>query len=1193
MKIGQKAIRAPASGGEAENSAVRLSQVVELRRRYSRSVNLDRDLDSSGSLRGYVLTRRAADALERIVKAIGNPSTNHAFTLTGVYGTGKSAFAHFVASLLGPRNSTVRGEISETLKRASWSEKEIRSLWSGLPARGLIRAVSTARREPITSAVLRALLRGVEDGALRKKPQVEAIRRELIRQSRALGTGKPGQLQIAPLVAELADVCGQGVLLIVDELGKTLEFAGHATEADIYLLQELAELRSSPKGYPLVVVGLLHQTFGEYGSHLSAVERNEWQKIQGRFEDIAFLDAPEEMLDLVRDAVVHSPRSQSFDASVSVLAETWHRHFRKNTAEPYFQDVLTVSALKAIAPLHPISALALPILCARYAQHDRSLFSFLTSNEPHAFARFLNENYCSAETIPLQKLTDLYDYFVDVAGHGLAHRPQFQRWAEVNGIVRDARGLDDEARAVLKTVGVLNLLGTSGPLRASRWLICASLSNDPGEAHDSRWAHHLESLARRGLLTYRDKLDEYRIWEGTDFDIDAAVRQHAPATSKSLDELLSGLVPLPPAVAQRHSYETGTLRFFERRFASQIDDEKGAECEASDSDGLLLYWVGDDLPSPPPSRTSDGRPVVIVAGTGGTALRTKASDLSALRSVGRLPAVQSDGVARREIAARLQLSEADLSRAVRSVFDLSVNVVWINGRAEKHSGASLGPRLSDLCDDVYNLGPRLWNEHINRRELTSAGARARRELISMMLTKNEDRLGIVGDGPEASIYETVLRLTGIHRKGPGGWVFARPSETGLQTLWDVIESFCIEAKSAPRSAEELFSLLDRPPYGAKRGLVPLILAAVLLSRSDDVSVYFSGSFVPVLGPEHFELLVKQPSLFAVKSFELSGVRSQVFAELEEVVRQRGALVRQVKTGLRNSTLLSVVRPLVQFVVRLPEYTSRTKKLTQPAQVVRDALRTVREPDRLLFQVLPEALGIGSLETSTTLATKVALEYRKRLAAVLREIDGTYDRLLERCGELINDAFGDPAERALLRRDLYLRARHLAGRVIDPRMNALVTAMLNESASDREWLEAITMIIADKPAMAWTDDDELAFELRLSDAARRFGHLWSLAYESQANGHDSIEARRLSITFGDGREEHCVVWIEPTARDTIRHIVEDVVRHVGAFKREERLAVATAITEAMFALPKSEDHAARPIRTESDKPTRSPRRPRRA
>jgi hypothetical protein len=73
----------------------KLSTYVNLHRRYFRSVNLERDLDIPDAVLGYVPTERSIDALRRIITAFNRPNAHRYWTMTGVYGTGKSAFAHF------------------------------------------------------------------------------------------------------------------------------------------------------------------------------------------------------------------------------------------------------------------------------------------------------------------------------------------------------------------------------------------------------------------------------------------------------------------------------------------------------------------------------------------------------------------------------------------------------------------------------------------------------------------------------------------------------------------------------------------------------------------------------------------------------------------------------------------------------------------------------------------------------------------------------------------------------------------------------------------------------------------------------------------------------------------------------------------------------------------------------------------
>ena len=85
-----------------------LSEYFSLKRRYSRSINLERDLEKVDALAGYILTERSVDATKRIIGGLTGVSEHRAWTVTSVYGTGKSAFAHFLASLCAPQSSQVR-----------------------------------------------------------------------------------------------------------------------------------------------------------------------------------------------------------------------------------------------------------------------------------------------------------------------------------------------------------------------------------------------------------------------------------------------------------------------------------------------------------------------------------------------------------------------------------------------------------------------------------------------------------------------------------------------------------------------------------------------------------------------------------------------------------------------------------------------------------------------------------------------------------------------------------------------------------------------------------------------------------------------------------------------------------------------------------------------------------------------------
>ncbi len=1119
-----------------------LSTYFELHRRYYRSVNLQRDLDKPDAVQGYVPTERSAIALRRILSAIGDPNAHRAWTLTGVYGTGKSAFAHYLAALCAPEESPVAEAAWAIAESVFPTNSPERSVITNIPEPGLLRAVAVAQREPLSWTIVRALSYGFDRfWKKRRKPEFWMDLNEWRFQAEE-GNCQVTDQQVLKLLRAIVQTVETDVLLIIDELGKNLEYAAHHQGIqDLYLLQQIAELELEGD-YQVHLVGILHQSFAGYGDRLSTIEQSEWTKIHGRFTDIVLTESPSQMTRLIGQAIDRS-NADPVRPSIHLQAKRWFDALKDVLSE----YEISAKVLAAAYPLHPLTALVLPMLCVRYAQNDRSLFTFLTSDEPYAFSQFLKSTTIQGDQIPTLKLHQLYDYFVESVT-GLASRINLQRWVEVQGLIQDARDQGQDVLKALKTIGVLNLVTSTGKFRATPELVALALCDSPTDTKERQhWQQIIKALKQKKLITHRSAQDELRIWQGSDFAIEAAIQAQIEQSRTPLADLLTTTYPLQPVVAQRHYTTTGNLRYFEQRYVDSRIDLKTLSCATPGSDGLIAYWLDATFPESVPAHTSDGKPLIGITVANLELLRMRSEDFWALKQIWKdAPELQTDGVAKREVRQRLVEAEQLLNETIACIFNWTAqkNACWIEGQLTAiESSRGFQSALSDLCDRTYSKGVVLDNELINRRELTSQGAKARRELIEAMLKHaDQPRLGLEGYGPEVAMYGSVLEATKIHRQEDGVWGFYPPPlDAGLATVWQAIAQFCLEATEKPRSIAQLYQQLADPPYGVKSGVLPLLLATVLLNYVDEVSIYKDGTFIPVLGAEHFELLVKDPARFAVKHIAVMGLRSQVFRELEAILRTSPA---KGQKGTRNLTILSVVKPLVQFVRKLPTYTLKTKRISASAQTVIQTLLQTQEPDDLLFSALPQACGLEPIQITSgpdsPADAATARIFREQLVQILREIHHAYDALLQDCEAMLYNAFGLRSDRDQLRLDLQFRAKYLLGNCLEANLNRFVRAAADETVSDRTWLESLLMIVADKPAEAWTDQDVTAFELNLSDLARRFKNLEALQKDVAAQSRGGFEARRLTVTRPDGSEIHRMVWMDQEQQQRLDPLIERVL-----------------------------------------------------
>jgi hypothetical protein len=1155
---------------------IRLTDAFHVRRRYGRSVNLERDLGVAGTLEGYVTSPLVHDVAERIVGAWTEPRTTRAWTLTGVYGTGKSAFAHFLGALWAPSRSVMRKEAVDALRGTPEGTKVAKRILRRIPSEGVLLAVATSQREPLTVTVLRALARAADVLASTSR-QPPAVVGEVRAALDASGEELPTSRAVVDFAVRLASAHAGGMCLIIDELGKCLEFAARDQRSadDVYLLQLLAE--NTVGEHRLGVIGLLHQGFGEYGAGLPMDRRTEWLKIQGRFEDIVFAQPADQMLRLVANAI-EPDVVPGLESALQTTADAWRSRLTELGPDRHVLDVLSAAMIRDVLPLHPVAALVLPVLCSKYAQNDRSLFTFVAGQEPHAFGRFLRENAWEGERLPLQRLGDVYDYFAGIAGHSVGFRPQFQRWAEVNAVVSDARSLDAESVLAIKTIAALNLTAASGSLRASRALTVAALVEDPESAVEvRRWSTVLDGLVERGLITYRRQLDEYRLWEGSDFDVEEAIRTRRSQRRVPLAKVLADAVPVEPLVAQRHSYRTGTLRYFERDYTEDPSDLQDVRCRHEQSDGVLLYWIGRGDPGAVPAKTREGHPVVVVEARDVAELTDAAAEFLALEEIAEGdPHLQTDGVARREVRHRQGIARAALDRAVRQTLFGPPLRCHFGGETRALTATALRARLSDLCEDAYQDSLVLWNELINRRDLTSQGTKARRKLIEAMIVNGaQERLGLKGNGPETSMYSAVLERSGIHRRDGAHWIFDAPTHPGFVPVWTGLLEQCQDATDTPLPVDELFARMKLPPYGIKEGVLPVLFVAALLAEANSLNLYREGSFLPALGAEHFEVLVKQPAKFAVKHFALEGLRAEVFRDLEDAVRRA--------TGGQEGgagSILDVVRPLVRFANGLPPITLRTADLTPTATAVRNALRTAREPDRLIFHDLPVACGLQPITVGQTPEPSLRVEYRTRVVAALREMQSFPERRRSECRGLLATAFGDGNAPVGLRKHLSMRVRALGTQPVEERLRAFVLAAGDESSTDTEWLDALIMVVSDRPLRSWTDDDAVGFEGHVAELMRRFRNLEAL-HANAALVAPEDEVRRLTVTAPDGSDIHRVVWIRGDDQNAIRTAAQSVLGQLEGLSTGQREAVLAILAELILAVEADPPTADEPLEPQRD------------
>ena len=388
-------------------SASAIADLFDIPKRFLRSVHLERDFADVSALDHYIVTPPMAAAFARIADGLRRESGRRAWRITGDYGVGKSSFALVLAHLLNGRASRRVSRIAEAI---DWPgrQRRIPTMWPVL---------LTGSREGLTTA----LARGIGEALKQRRPsrgRPPKALTSLISQAREV-EARPSAAELWRLVESVrtaAAADGSGLLLMVDELGKCLEYAGQFPDReDVFLLQQFAETAARSGSQPFVVVSLLHQGFHAYAERLPTVSRHEWDKVAGRFDEIVF-DQP-----LAHTAALVAGALNLDAAELPTSVQDAARRTAMATAETGWLGGATTGATTLdVAALYPLHPTLLPVLVrffGRFGQHERSLFGFLLSSEPFGLQSFATQ-YVAADK--WFGLADFYDYVRSAFGHRLA-----------------------------------------------------------------------------------------------------------------------------------------------------------------------------------------------------------------------------------------------------------------------------------------------------------------------------------------------------------------------------------------------------------------------------------------------------------------------------------------------------------------------------------------------------------------------------------------------------------------------------------------------------------------------------------------------------------------------------------------------------------------------------------------------------
>jgi len=1098
---------------------------------FGRSVNVKIGLTDNSNDASFHFTQKSLTLLKNILDSTQLGPRDRAFSIIGPYGAGKSSFGLFIASLLSRSRSSWLDRTLQHLSEVSPDLSKRALTTTTSPEKGYIPIVIQGQKGSINLSLCQSLIDALcTTGDLQEQIPVD-FQESLLLARESIQSGLSSTTEVLELfrsATEKVKLMGfSGLVVIADEFGKFLERAGdEGNVPDLVAIQYLAELASSNKESNLILLVLLHQSFRDYASTISESERVEWNKIQGRFEQVDFSEEAEELYPLIAACLNRNANDKTDE-----LVQKWADQTYKSVEDiPLFKKSSTwPDILPQVYPFHPVSLYGLPRLSSRLAQNERTLFNFLVSEDPLGFRRYLSGTSVESNALPSMTFDTVVDYFL----YGL----RFASWSpdirkSISQLESAMERLGDRPaieEKIIKILGGIRLLrcGPALPSTAATLKACLNILTD--NQHKG-FDDALANLIEQKLVVFRVYSEEYHLWEGSDFDFDTSIEKtrNEIRNLSSIYERIPSEIKSRPVLANTYAMKTGTSRSFQRHFKSCQDfsvftkngDEVNhiiKESLSNGFDGVIIHTMPSTVAEIAEIKSSCikglGPRIIVTVPQIPSGSAKLLDDLNVLNQITKEnPQIFEDPVALKELEARIDSLSAITEESVLALIEPRAkgpNWWWNCKPSEITNGSEANALLSEICTYLYQKAPNIKNELINRSILSTPVVTATKKIAAQLtehseyssiprqqgsqLQLSENLIAFSGNGPEVSIFKSVFKNTGIYKNGTLG----SPSDddSNLSPVWDQIGKFLKDSKKSSRSLEALFAILQDSPYGVKRGLIPILIWAALISHKDTVCLYYDGTYVRIWDVETYELFEKIPHKYSVRWIDseqsVQTISKGMWQTLDSSLKTP-ATDKRSRIGIN-----SLLSALFTWYRELPEYSKNTKRLEKESLNFRQVITSTSDPVDLLFSKIPIALGCTPLlDDSGEITRKLRKERSVQLIAAfgnaISEISKAYEKLQNDMLKAMANRIGGEPHWSAIQENFQDCFDSLGGYLHDERyLGFMISAISNSDRNQTTWLERIGTHLLGHSLRDWSDDDIHKFDedmaiLRqiLQDARRR-------------------------------------------------------------------------------------------------------------
>lgn len=955
---------------------------------FKTSVNIKFDIGNVEFIRRYIPTTSHAEALKGILEGFTNGNSNHSHIIVGPYGTGKSLLANVIGTIVSKMSSEreisvlvrkfdqVDDDIAGKINKASkLSTTYLPILLSGNEGRfrhSILSNIMKKLKENGIDVVLPGLSKKIIDsikvweleypetfGAFIKKLEqdgksLEKWITEIKKQneveikyfSRVYPLFTAGAsfevnyednfLAQMEYLVSIFQENNLGVFIIYDEFARFLQgLSKDRFNEAMQDIQDLAELSNRSKFIHFLLI--THKSLRHYFTNDNNEYFKEFQRIEKRFSQYLIKSDQATFLRIAEIII-----SENVEQKPIIQMEVFNRIQGLMRKYPLFPSINQTEreklVIRGMYPLHPVALFLLPNLTRVFGQNERTLFTFLESQETGGLINHIMKT--DGYYLPHQ----LFDFFFPDSDEYINEEVAEQILLYKKALARMPEDISNKQQALnlLKTIALWNLCAVQSEQKLTNEFLQFATQID-----EEPLLKILSVLSTNKIIRFNRVNHYWELFSGNSIDLQEKIELEKQ--SIKIDNLiefnvLHNNLPKKYYLPERYNDEKGMTRFAVVKFLYEQEVLQGRVGEDNKSSDISIYYVLPSLNTNTEflevklkEMSKQENILFFLHPIPVETIRAEIYNYIALESLKKNKSLLAEDKGVREELEILYIeAEYAISQYLSEITNYNSSHLWfVNGeKCNFESELEVTSILTEKCYRLYPHTPVILNDSFNRSNISGVQRNAAIQLIDQIINSaKQEYFGIFGNGPDYALFASIFKNNDRLDLNINNLDYANIQNEHISLLRErLIDT--LENKHNGNLAD-IVNLFISPPFGIRKPLVPIFLVSLLRDRWSEFMLYRNGMFVPgINGAKLFEIIVEVGAdnyEYAYESIDQGHI--DFFNKIE--LHFKDSLENRLSS---DSRLIFTAGSLLKWLRALPRISQTSEKVEERFKQFRDLIR---------------------------------------------------------------------------------------------------------------------------------------------------------------------------------------------------------------------------------------------------------------